>query len=64
MSKMLCIMCHIFIAGIGWAMFLISIVLAVYYNLLISYCFHYFFASFTYDLPWRTCGNSWNTEGE
>ncbi|CAF1595881.1 unnamed protein product, partial [Adineta ricciae] len=34
---------------------------ALYYNVLIAYCFYYLVASFQLIVPWSTCGNWWNT---
>jgi len=33
-----------------------------FYNVIIAWALHYLIKSFTSDLPWATCGNSWNTE--
>ena len=44
-------------------MFLVSTITAVYYNMLNGWCIFYIAASFAKDVPWRNCGNSWNTEG-
>ncbi|CAD5114513.1 DgyrCDS3637 [Dimorphilus gyrociliatus] len=47
--------------GIGWCMFFISLISCIYYNMIVAISFFYFFASFTSDVPWRTCG-SWSTK--
>ena len=52
------------LAGIGWAMFALSFGVAIYYNVLISWCFYYIVSAFAKDVPWRKCGNSWNTDGK
>ncbi|XP_070557643.1 sodium-dependent proline transporter-like [Ptychodera flava] len=54
-------LCPLF-RGAGYAMVVISFLVSVYYNVIISYTLFYFFASFTKELPWKTCGNDWNTE--
>lgn len=48
--------------GIGYAMCLISAVVAIYYNLINTWIIHYLLASLTFaDLPWSKCDNQWNT---
>lgn len=34
----------------------------IYYNIIITYTVYYFGVSFTSNLPWVGCGNSWNTK--
>ncbi|CAF1368992.1 unnamed protein product [Rotaria sp. Silwood1] len=47
--------------GIGYASLATNCFLALYYNVLIAYCFYYLIASFQFVVPWSTCGNWWNT---
>uniref|UniRef100_UPI00358FC89F sodium- and chloride-dependent glycine transporter 2 n=1 Tax=Myxine glutinosa TaxID=7769 RepID=UPI00358FC89F len=47
--------------GCGVAMVIISILIAIYYNIIICYTLFYLFASFTNVLPWGSCSNDWNT---
>nr|CAD7593670.1 unnamed protein product [Timema genevievae] len=47
--------------GIGYAVALIAFYVDFYYNVIIAWALRYFFASFTNNLPWTTCDNSWNT---
>ncbi|CAF0759250.1 unnamed protein product [Adineta steineri] len=47
--------------GIGYASLATNCFLALYYNVLIAYCFYYLVASFQMIVPWSTCGNWWNT---
>ncbi|KAK2715135.1 sodium- and chloride-dependent glycine transporter 1-like isoform X2 [Artemia franciscana] len=47
--------------GIGYAMFSISFLVAIYYNVIVAWSFYYLFASFTNELPWSHCENDWNT---
>ncbi|CAF2381555.1 unnamed protein product [Rotaria sp. Silwood2] len=47
--------------GIGYASLATNCFLALYYNVLIAYCFYYLIASFQLVVPWSTCGNWWNT---
>ncbi len=56
-------------AGIGFAMFFISVGIGLYYNVIIAWTLYYFGATlsslFDEHLPWTTCGNEWNDkEGE
>lgn len=48
--------------GIGFAMCTISLIVAIYYNVVMGYCLHYMFASFTSQLPWQTCDESWGAD--
>lgn len=48
--------------GIGIGMMFVSFFVAIYYNVIISWTFYYFFSSFTSKLPWTSCDNDWNTE--
>ena len=34
---------------------------AFYYNTIIGWSFYYLLNSFSWILPWTTCGNEWNT---
>lgn len=43
-------------------MLIISVLIAVYYNIIICYTLFYLFASCMPVLPWASCENSWNTE--
>lgn len=48
--------------GIGYAMCLISAIVAIYYNIINTWLIHYLLASLTFgDLPWSKCDNRWNT---
>ncbi|XP_069761032.1 sodium- and chloride-dependent glycine transporter 2 [Narcine bancroftii] len=48
--------------GCGIAMLIISVLIAVYYNIIICYTLFYLFASCIPVLPWASCENKWNTE--
>lgn len=50
-----------FCAGIGFAVVLIAFYVDFFYNVIIAWALHFFFASFTSQLPWISCSNSWNT---
>ena len=38
----------------------VSAMTAIYYNMVLAWSFYYMFASFTSELPWGTCTNTWN----
>ncbi|XP_022100984.1 sodium- and chloride-dependent glycine transporter 2-like isoform X2 [Acanthaster planci] len=47
--------------GLGYGQIFISFLVGTFYNVIIMYCFYFFFASFTTALPWVGCGHEWNT---
>ena len=47
--------------GVGITMVLISVFVAIYYNVIIAYSLYYLFASFQSVLPWANC-SSWADE--
>lgn len=47
--------------GIGFGMIMVSFLVSIYYNLIIAWCLLYMFESFRKDVPWKNCGNNWNT---
>ncbi|GFR60769.1 transporter, partial [Elysia marginata] len=53
-------LCPLF-KGIGYGMVIISGIVCVYYNIIITWTFYYLFAAMRSTLPWSTCGNWWNT---
>ncbi|XP_056300742.1 sodium-dependent dopamine transporter [Pseudoliparis swirei] len=52
--------CPIF-KGVGFTVILISLYVGFYYNVIISWALFYLFSSFTSELPWVHCNNSWNS---
>jgi len=48
--------------GIGFAMLVVSFLCCVYYNVIIAWCLYYMYESFDSEVPWKYCGNSWNTD--
>ncbi|XP_075044528.1 sodium- and chloride-dependent glycine transporter 2 [Mixophyes fleayi] len=47
--------------GCGIAMLIISVLIAIYYNIIMCYTLFYLFASLVSVLPWASCTNPWNT---
>lgn len=47
--------------GVGWGMIVVSFMVGIYYNMIISWTLYYFFASMTKKLPWEFCDEWWNT---
>jgi len=45
--------------GIGVAMVVISLLVAIYYNVIMAYCLFYLFNSFRAKLPWTECDSDW-----
>ena len=48
--------------GIGIAQCIVSLIVAIYYNVIMAYCLYYIFSSFTSTVPWSYCaseGNGW-----
>ncbi|XP_065350626.1 sodium- and chloride-dependent GABA transporter 2-like [Cloeon dipterum] len=54
-------LCPIF-KGIGYGTTLICFSLNVYYIVILAWTVHYFYNSFTTELPWSSCNNWWNTD--
>uniref|UniRef100_A0AAQ5ZI20 Transporter n=1 Tax=Amphiprion ocellaris TaxID=80972 RepID=A0AAQ5ZI20_AMPOC len=52
--------CPIF-KGVGFTVILISLYVGFYYNVIISWALFYLFSSFTSELPWVHCNNTWNS---
>ncbi|KAJ8320431.1 hypothetical protein KUTeg_002018 [Tegillarca granosa] len=48
--------------GIGYGMVVFISIVAIYYNVIISWCLYYFGNSFFPKLPWASCDNIWNTD--
>ncbi|KAJ8267228.1 hypothetical protein GJAV_G00140030 [Gymnothorax javanicus] len=52
--------CPIF-KGIGFAICVIALYIAFYYNTIMAWALYYLLSSFRTTLPWITCSNAWNT---
>lgn len=48
--------------GVGFASMMVSFLVCVYYNIIIAWCLYYLFLSMAKDVPWKSCGNWWNTD--
>ncbi|CAL4127299.1 unnamed protein product, partial [Meganyctiphanes norvegica] len=48
--------------GVGYCAVLVAYFVSFYYNIIIAWAFHYVYASFSYELPWVHCNNTWNTD--
>jgi len=52
---------NVLFKGLGVSMVVLSVVLCLYYNIVIAISIYFLFASMTSDLLWTSCGNEWNT---
>jgi len=48
--------------GVGVAMVILSLIVAIYYNVIMAYCLHYLFNSMRSELPWSTCSSTWGAD--
>ncbi|XP_023323815.1 sodium- and chloride-dependent glycine transporter 2 [Eurytemora carolleeae] len=48
--------------GVGVAMVVLSLIVCIYYNILLSYCLFYLFQSFRSILPWSVCDETWGAD--
>ena len=49
-------------AGIGYSMLMVSLLVSIYYNVIIAWILFYLFASFQKDVPWRKCDPTWASD--
>ncbi|XP_041083238.1 sodium- and chloride-dependent GABA transporter 2-like [Polyodon spathula] len=47
--------------GMGYASQLIVVYSSIYYIVILAWALFYFFHSFSWELPWASCRNTWNT---
>uniref|UniRef100_A0A8C2I640 Transporter n=1 Tax=Cyprinus carpio TaxID=7962 RepID=A0A8C2I640_CYPCA len=47
--------------GVGFTVILISLYVGFYYNVIIAWALFYLFSSFSGELPWIHCNNTWNS---
>jgi len=45
--------------GVGYAMAVISLIVSIYYNVIMGYTLYYMFASWTSQIPWEVCDPAW-----
>ncbi|XP_063699863.1 sodium- and chloride-dependent glycine transporter 2 [Culicoides brevitarsis] len=48
--------------GCGYAILIVNFIVTMQYNLLIAYPILFLWECFKNAVPWKSCGNSWNTE--
>eukprot|EP00112_Aurelia_sp_Birch-Aquarium-sp1_P019261 Seg4729.1 transcript_id=Seg4729.1/GoldUCD/mRNA.D3Y31 product="Sodium-dependent dopamine transporter" protein_id=Seg4729.1/GoldUCD/D3Y31 len=48
--------------GIGYSMLMVSLLVSIYYNVIIAWILFYLFASFQKDVPWRKCDPAWASD--
>ncbi|KAK9528930.1 hypothetical protein VZT92_013058 [Zoarces viviparus] len=49
--------------SLGYGSQVVVLYTGVYYIIILAWAFLYLFSSFSSELPWATCHNSWNTDG-
>uniref|UniRef100_A0A7N6BTE9 Transporter n=1 Tax=Anabas testudineus TaxID=64144 RepID=A0A7N6BTE9_ANATE len=52
--------CPLF-SGMGYGSQVVVLYSSIYYIIILAWAFLYLFSSFTSELPWASCRNSWNT---
>lgn len=53
----------LFFSGLGYATQVIVILMSSYYIVVLAWAILYLSNCFTWDLPWTSCNNTWNTGG-
>uniref|UniRef100_W5N4H1 Transporter n=1 Tax=Lepisosteus oculatus TaxID=7918 RepID=W5N4H1_LEPOC len=48
--------------GVGYASQVIITYATIYYIIILAWAFFYLFSSFSSELPWASCRNTWNTD--
>ncbi|XP_068595111.1 sodium- and chloride-dependent GABA transporter 2-like [Brachionichthys hirsutus] len=48
--------------GLGYATQVIVALLNIYYIIVLAWAIFFLYNSFTWDLPWASCNNTWNTD--
>lgn len=48
--------------GMGYGSQVVVLYSSIYYIIILAWAFLYLFSSFSSELPWASCRNSWNTE--
>jgi len=47
------------VLGVGCAMVTVSLIVCIYYNVIMSYTVYYVVSSFSSEVPWSKCDPSW-----
>ena len=47
------------VLGVGCAMVTVSLIVCIYYNVIMSYTVYYMVSSFSSEVPWSKCDPSW-----
>lgn len=47
------------VSGVGCAMVTVSLIVCIYYNVIMSYTVHYMVSSFATEVPWSKCDPEW-----
>lgn len=56
-------MCTFSSTGLGYGMAIVSGIVCIYYNVIITWALYYMYLSVKQSVvPWATCGNWWNTD--
>ncbi|XP_056129583.1 sodium- and chloride-dependent GABA transporter 2-like [Lampris incognitus] len=53
--------CPLF-GGMGYGSQVVVLYSSIYYIIILAWAFFYLFSSFSSELPWESCRNSWNTK--
>ncbi|KAG7326294.1 hypothetical protein KOW79_009695 [Hemibagrus wyckioides] len=48
--------------GLGYGTQVVVLYSSIYYIIILAWAFFYLFSSFSAEVPWATCSNTWNTE--
>ena len=48
--------------GVGISMIMVSLIVSIYYNVIIGYTIYYMAASLTSELPWNKCQSWWGAD--
>ena len=57
-----CVCIYVLFPGLGYGIICVNWLIGLYYNVIIAWCFYYFFMSMTTSLPWSNCNNVRNTK--
>ena len=60
-QRVWCIFISFPFPGLGVAMIITSLMISIYYNVIVSWSLLYLYNSFALEVPWKSCNNAWNT---